>query len=130
MKEKLTPRAKRLQMCFNLTEADWQTIYDFQKGLCAICPSPLVKVTNVDHDHTSALVRGILCFQCNMRLGDLKLEWTKLALAYLLNPPATQALGGPRYGLPGRVGTKKQRKLYNKLKKLSLKKELDNISKP
>ena len=49
------------------------------------------------------------------------------AVAYLLNPPAVEALGGPHYGLTGRVGTKRARKLAKKYKKSQIAQiELDN----
>lgn len=121
-KEKLTPRQRRLMDQFRLTESMWQSIYDFQKGLCAICQYPMKK-PNVDHQHAgecAGLVRGLLCAACNRALGRFRDDLGRLqaAVAYLLNPPATMALGAPHYGMPGRVGTKKQRKLIKKMKKL------------
>jgi len=50
-------------------------------------------------------------------VGALTIILVEKILEYLKNPPATQALGAPRHGLPGRVGTKKQRKLYKKMLK-------------
>lgn len=72
---------------------------------------------SLDHDHKSGLDRGLLCFPCNLKLGALTIEFIEKCLAYLKDPPATKALGAPRFGLPGRVNTKKQRQLYNKLQK-------------
>ena len=117
---KISPRAKRLLDIFHLTENRWQMIWDFQKGLCAICHTPLKKA-NTDHDHASGLVRGLLCARCNRALGRFRddLALLQAAVAYLLSPPATVALGGPHYGMPGRVGTKKQRKAIKKRKKLA-----------
>lgn len=134
MKEKLTPRAKRLLRVFLLTEEKWQIIFDFQKGLCGICKRPMMK-PNTDHCHIFGTVRGLLCPMCNQALGKFRDDPILLAAAleFLTNPPATQALGYEHRGLPGRVDTKKQRKLAKKLKKLADKlaqKELDNISKP
>jgi hypothetical protein len=104
---------------FNLTELMWQKIYDHQHGICAICKKPMRK-PNCDHAHDSGLVRGLLCPRCNRALGRFadSLVLLQAAVAYLLNPPATEALGGPHYGLPGRVDTKKKRKLIAKMKKL------------
>lgn len=116
--KKLSPRAKRLLDIFHLTEEMWQIIYDFQKGKCAICGHKLKKA-NIDHCHVTGLVRGLLCAACNRALGRFRDDLKRLqaAVEYLLHPPATQALGQPHYGLPGRVGTKKQRRLINLLKK-------------
>jgi len=117
-KERLSPRAKRLLDQFHLTELMWQAIYDFQRGLCAICRRPMKK-PNTDHCHLTGLVRGLLCPFCNRALGRFRddLRLLQAAVAYLLNPPATIALGAPHYGMTGRVGTKKQRKLIKKMKK-------------
>ena len=56
-----------------------------QGGTCAICPAPLeiapgelklphskVKVAQIDHDHGSNQVRGLLCVRCNTWLGKDK----------------------------------------------------------
>jgi hypothetical protein len=123
---KLSPRAKRLLDVFLLTEEMWQKIHTIQKGLCAICHKPMRK-PNCDHDHASGLVRGLLCARCNRALGRFgdSLALLQAAVAYLLDPPASVALGGPHYGMPGRVDTKKQRKLIKKRKK-----SLDLLAKP
>lgn len=118
-KTKLSPRAKYLQAQFHLTELMWQAIWDFQKGLCAGCKKPMKK-PNTDHRHSDGLIRGILCWKCNKnlgRMGDDPLELLKNFVEYLTHPPAIAALGQQIYGLPGRVGTKKARKLAKKYKK-------------
>lgn len=114
---KLSPRAQRLLDNFNLSEVDWQKMYDFQKGLCAICKKRMKK-PNVDHCHITGLVRGLLCPRCNRALGRFgdNLVLLMAAVAFLTSPPAIEALGELRLGLPGRVGTKLRRKLIKKLK--------------
>jgi len=49
-----------------------------QHGLCAICGKPesahrhgKVIGLNVDHDHETGKVRGLLCSRCNMAVGLL-----------------------------------------------------------
>lgn len=56
---------------------------------------------------------------CNRALGRFRdsLDRLQAAVEYMTNYPATLALGAPRFGLPGRVGTKAQRKLAKKLAK-------------
>jgi hypothetical protein len=111
-------RNKILMMQFNLTPADKLAILIFQHNVCAICKQPM-KLPNCDHDHKTGQIRGYLCPMCNRALGRFRdsLERLRAAVEYMTNFPATRALGAPRYGLPGRVGTKKQRKLAKKLLK-------------
>ena len=129
---KLSPRARRLLDTFHLTESQWQRIYDFQKGLCAICHNPMRK-PNVDHCHKTGLIRGLLCPRCNRALGRFgdSIVLIRAALAYLLIPPAVEALGITIYGLTGRVGTKRQRKMIKRAKKqnLTLAEKSDTIEK-
>ena len=52
---------------------------DFQKGVCAICKKTARngKRLEVDHDHVTGKVRGLLCRNCNVAVGlvlnDLKI---------------------------------------------------------
>ncbi|MFC9891540.1 endonuclease VII domain-containing protein [Streptomyces pilosus] len=45
----------------------WWRLHDLQDGTCATCPSPAYAL---DHDHTTGLVRGLLCVSCNKREGN------------------------------------------------------------
>jgi len=111
-------RNKILMMQFNLTPDDKLTILTFQHNVCAICKQPM-KHPNCDHDHKTGQIRGYLCPMCNRALGRFRdsLDRLQAAVAYMTNFPATSALGAPRFGLPGRTGTKAQRKLAKKLAK-------------
>lgn len=116
----MTPRGKRLGQVFHLTEEMWERMYVLQGGCCGICKRPLERPKCMtDHRHADGLVRGLLCFRCNkaIALFDNDLPLIVAAVAYLTNPPATSALGYAHHGLPGRVGTKKARKLARKLRK-------------
>ena len=57
--------------------------------MCAICKSPTPNTKgrwNVDHDHVTGAVRGILCGQCNGGLGFFRdsTEALKSAISYLI----------------------------------------------
>ncbi len=68
-------------------------MFDSQKGLCAICLNPEVKVDPqhgkvcwlaVDHDPQSKHVRGLLCFMCNTNLGRMERNFQRI-VTYLRN---------------------------------------------
>lgn len=58
----------------NLYKDDYREMYEAQQGLCLICgtaqppPEPL----NIDHDHETGVVRGLLCHLCNVGLGAFR----------------------------------------------------------
>jgi hypothetical protein len=103
-----------LKRTYDITAEEYQAIYDFQGGLCAICKKhlrpPSSKITKgtrdglrpeVDHNHKikdkRRSVRGLLCggrhWGCNRRLGRVdNREWLMNASAYVENPPAQQIL--------------------------------------
>lgn len=129
--------AKRLLDNFKLTTEQWQIIYCYQNKVCYICGRSNERTGKrlaVDHRHDSGLISGLLCHQCNVLLGKLENAFVRLGLhkvpgltlisiiekisQYLKDPPATKALGVAVYGYPGRVGTKKHRKLLKKQKKM------------
>ena len=66
---------------FNLTEDDYEAMFQRQLGLCAICHKPDTSGTRlaVDHDHSCCdgnfscgkCVRSLLCKRCNMAIGLL-----------------------------------------------------------
>ena len=44
--------------------SELQPLYDFQDGRCAMCGMGRTNLVE-DHDHTTGLVRGLLCRSCN-----------------------------------------------------------------
>lgn len=68
-----------------------------QGGKCAICGSATSvlkdgqeRSLDVDHDHETGEVRGLLCIRCNRGIGIFgdRVELLLTAAQYLLNPPA------------------------------------------
>ena len=77
---------------YGITVQQWIEMYDRQGGLCGICRTAGFKMKAsheaqlvVDHCHTTGVVRGLLCHNCNRALGLLQDSPANLnrALAYL-----------------------------------------------
>jgi hypothetical protein len=68
-KKKIADRKSHLKRNYGLTLEDFEALLASQGGGCAICGKP--DVDHVDHDHVTGRVRGILCFRCNVALGQL-----------------------------------------------------------
>jgi hypothetical protein len=98
-------RELQLLYKYNLTSKEWEQIFDTQGRVCAGCkrpPSDFKHTFAVDHDHSTHLIRGILCWKCNSLLPvrkNLK-ELLQNLLTYLADPPATKALGEARKANP------------------------------
>jgi hypothetical protein len=69
---------------YGLTPDKYQVLYKTQNGCCAICREPMVKI-NIDHDHKTGKVRGLLCERHNRGLGFFQDDIKRLsrAIAYL-----------------------------------------------
>lgn len=62
-------REARLMKKYGLTIRAYDLMLLNQGGACAICRRfPKTKRLNVDHDHTTGQVRGLLCYVCNKKL--------------------------------------------------------------
>ena len=105
-----TRRATRLLRLFDLHPGDFERIETTQGGVCAICGRPPKDGMRlqVDHDHLTGLVRGLVCWRDNVALQGFHddVERMRAAVEYLEHPPAVRALGAPRYGREGRVTNK------------------------
>ncbi|MDE2020622.1 MAG: hypothetical protein KGJ13_09830 [Patescibacteria group bacterium] len=77
---------------YQVSEEALIDLYDFQKGLCAICEKELTeKGMYVDHNHHIRekwkAVRGLLCIRCNTGIGMIEKNMGA-AVAYVTKPPA------------------------------------------
>ena len=102
-------RRRKLEKFFNITVEEYETIFLHQKGKCALCArEPKNLRLAIDHDHKTGQIRGLLCMWCNKAIGFFRddPEIVERIVAYFQSPPATQALGGARFGLKGRSTNK------------------------
>lgn len=71
-----TVKGYRLKTHYGLTRADYDRLILEQGGACAICGrkdwTGKWKNPQIDHDHDTGKVRGILCVGCNTAIGLLK----------------------------------------------------------
>lgn len=68
-------REWQLQSKYGIGIEDFDAMLEAQGGACAICrttePGGRHDVFNVDHDHTTKKIRGLLCWDCNSGVGKL-----------------------------------------------------------
>jgi hypothetical protein len=86
-------RAKRcykntyLKRDFGISIDEYEEMVRLQNGVCKICGNPdRRRGLAVDHDHSTGVIRGLLCSQCNTALGLFKDNPAVLgsAIQYLL----------------------------------------------
>jgi hypothetical protein len=84
-----TRERRRTLRKYGITEADWDRMLAAQDGRCAICrtgtPGGRGERWHIDHCHTSSRVRGLLCHNCNVGIGNFKdaPDLLRAAAAYL-----------------------------------------------
>lgn len=81
----------KLKRKYNLTFAQYMNLLVVQNGACAICGQiETKKKLNVDHNHNTNKVRGLLCWRCNTVLGRIKedVNLLKNMINYLLKENA------------------------------------------
>lgn len=79
-----------LKTKYNITVNDYNKLFEKQEGKCAICGAHQInfkKALAVDHDHETGKIRGLICFNCNIMLGQAKdnINILKNAINYLKN---------------------------------------------
>lgn len=80
-----------LRKRYGIGEDDYYRMLDEQDGRCAICGTDQPSRSqegrrwNVDHDHETGAVRGLLCGRCNLGIGkfDDDIEHLIAAILYL-----------------------------------------------
>lgn len=66
--------ASMIKRQYGITPADYDAMFEAQGGVCKSCgkPEPRGRRLDVDHDHVTKKVRGLLCNPCNKSFGLLK----------------------------------------------------------
>ena len=76
--------AAMIKFCYGLLPEDYERMLEEQGHCCAICKgqqNSLSRYFDVDHDHVSNKVRGLLCNRCNQGLAKFKDNPESLILA-------------------------------------------------
>lgn len=97
-------RAGELRRKYGLTMEDYEQLLVSQNCVCALCKRPerarhqngRVRHLAVDHDHATGVVRGLLCYACNVHVGYFESIGMDALAAYLERDPVlvTPDLGG------------------------------------
>lgn len=82
-----------LKSKFGITLKDFNKLLESQKGKCAICLKPKDQLVHykakqkfgVDHNHLTGQIRGLLCRNCNLGIGNFieSIQILKNAIKYL-----------------------------------------------
>jgi Recombination endonuclease VII len=63
-------REYHLRGRYGIGQVEVDAMLEAQGGLCAVCRK--ADPEHVDHDHQTGKVRGMLCFNCNQALGNVR----------------------------------------------------------
>lgn len=74
---------RQLKYKYDITKEEYEDLKIAQNNTCAICFKN--KKLNIDHDHETGKVRGLLCWNCNVAIGHLgdSIEILQSAANYL-----------------------------------------------
>jgi hypothetical protein len=95
-------RERHLIRKYGVTLADYERMFAAQDGRCGVCGKTQERAFDVDHDHSSGEVRGLLCTSCNRMIGHGgdSPETLEAAAAYLRSFRSSRRRSSARYA-PG-----------------------------
>jgi hypothetical protein len=107
---------------FGVDQAAYNALFEAQSGVCAICRRPetasfrgRVKQLSLDHDHQTGRIRGLLCGNCNIMIGQAQDSIVLLTsmIDYLRAPRSivTEQTNGDWLGGADRPNTKRERSI-------------------
>lgn len=68
-------RTKRMFENYKITDTEYVKMWKEQKGKCAICGKDIGEAyLDVDHNHETGKVRGLLCRECNILLDNPRMN--------------------------------------------------------
>ena len=85
-------RNRELKRKYKITPNEYKLMWDKQEGRCAICGNPetirskgKLIMLEIDHDHITNKIRGLLCGTCNKGIGIFNdsIEKLRRAISYL-----------------------------------------------
>lgn len=68
-------KKEKLKLRYGITYEQWESMREKENYTCMICgitEPEMNRHLDVDHCHTSGVVRGVLCNPCNRILGDAR----------------------------------------------------------
>jgi len=70
---------------YGLTREQLDALIAGANGVCDLCGQPSKWQLHIDHDHSTGRVRGVLCRDCNIGLGNFRdsIDTLELAIVYL-----------------------------------------------
>jgi hypothetical protein len=68
-RRKQSSRKWYLKSTHNITEEQYDKLFNKGAGECWICKKSTEYSLNVDHNHATGQIRGLLCGKCNRALG-------------------------------------------------------------
>lgn len=68
-KDRTYARTRNLRERHKITLEEYEAMFAAQGGKCAINLKEKIKVLQVDHDHDTGKIRGLLCGSCNRAIG-------------------------------------------------------------
>lgn len=76
-----------LKNSYGISLEEYSKMLEKQSGVCAICGRKDKTTLCVDHDHKTGKVRGLLCHQCNLGIGnfDDNIPSLEKAIKYISN---------------------------------------------
>jgi len=86
----------RVSRTYGMDAGDYERLLVAQTAKCAICVGDRPYRLDVDHDHKTGYVRGLLCKRCNreiLKAARDDADLLRKAAAYLDDPPAPKAIG-------------------------------------